>query len=207
MNFSARLMLMVAGSLIAAASWNVWAEEEKSALAGADASVQAIEGSGSEKSQADQEVGKADEPYVPKTKRELQSQLTRLQFDVTQNEATEPAFKNTYWNNKKEGVYTCIVCGRDLFSSKTKYDSKTGWPSFYAPIDPKHVGTRTDYRLFFARTEVHCSRCNAHLGHVFDDGPQPTGLRYCMNSASLKFVEKPQGKPGKQATGDVKAKP
>jgi methionine-R-sulfoxide reductase len=131
-----------------------------------------------------------EEPYVPKTKRELQRILTRIQYDVTQNEATEPAFRNRYWDNKKEGIYECIVCGRDLFSSKTKYKSGTGWPSFYAPIDPKSIGTRIDYRLFYARTEVHCSRCKAHLGHVFDDGPKPTGLRYCMNSASLKFVEK-----------------
>lgn len=130
-----------------------------------------------------------EKPYVPKTKRELQRSLTKLQFDVTQNEATEPAFKNVYWNNKRKGVYKCIVCDRDLFSSQTKYKSGTGWPSFYAPVSGENVGTRTDYRLFYARKEVHCSRCNAHLGHVFDDGPKPTGLRYCMNSASLRFVE------------------
>lgn len=130
-----------------------------------------------------------EKPYVPKTKQELRRTLTPLQFAVTQNEDTEPAFRNKYWNNKKDGTYECIVCGQELFSSKTKYRSGTGWPSFYAPTSPKQIGTRTDYRLFFPRTEVHCSRCKAHLGHVFDDGPQPTGLRYCMNSASLKFVE------------------
>jgi peptide-methionine (R)-S-oxide reductase len=131
-----------------------------------------------------------EEKYETKTNRELHKVLTPIQFDVTQNEATEPAFRNRYWNNKLDGTYTCIVCDLDLFPSETKYKSGTGWPSFYAPIDAKNVGLRKDWRLIYARTEVHCSRCNAHLGHVFDDGPQPTGKRYCMNSASMKFVEK-----------------
>ncbi len=183
MNLRPRYRLLVLTVSIALVSWT--------ALAIAENQSQTIPaGQGEATSESAQSKEADEEPYVPKTKRELQRMLTRIQYDVTQNEATEPAFRNRYWDNKKEGIYECIVCGRDLFSSKTKYKSGTGWPSFYAPIDPKSIGTRTDYRLFYARTEVHCSRCKAHLGHVFDDGPRPTGLRYCMNSASLKFVEK-----------------
>ncbi|TWU55453.1 peptide-methionine (R)-S-oxide reductase MsrB [Rubripirellula reticaptiva] len=134
------------------------------------------------------------EIYVPKSEKELRRSLTRIQFDVTQNESTEPAFRNKYWNNKDKGEYTCIVCGQKLFTSDTKFKSGTGWPSFYAPADNKNVGYKTDNYLFYTRTEVHCSRCNAHLGHVFDDGPKPTGKRYCMNSASMNFVEKKSSK-------------
>jgi len=133
--------------------------------------------------------------YVPKSKAQLRKILTNLQFKVTQTEATEPAFSNLYWNNKRDGVYHCIVCDQAAFDSKTKFDSGTGWPSFFQPIDPNAVAYKNDFHLFIRRVEVHCSRCKAHFGHVFDDGPAPTGKRFCMNSASLKFYERKSDEP------------
>ena len=130
-----------------------------------------------------------EKPYKPKTKAELRRSLTAMQYEVTQNEGTEPAFRNKYWNNKKDGTYHCIVCDLPLFPSDTKYKSGTGWPSFFAPLKKDNVAFRKDFKLFYTRVEVHCKRCGAHLGHVFDDGPRPTGKRYCMNSASMNFVE------------------
>lgn len=119
---------------------------------------------------------------------ELRQNLSPEQYQVTQHEGTEPPFHNAYWDNKKPGIYVDIVSGEPLFSSLDKYDSGTGWPSFTQPLEPDNISTRTDRQLWMVRTEVRSKHAGSHLGHVFDDGPAPTGLRYCMNSAALRFI-------------------
>jgi methionine-R-sulfoxide reductase len=126
--------------------------------------------------------------YSKPSEPELRKKLSPLQYQVTQQEGTEPAFRNEYWNNKHPGIYVDVVSGEPLFSSLDKYDSRTGWPSFTRPLEPDNVLTHTDHKLFMARTEVRSKVAGSHLGHVFDDGPAPTGLRYCMNSAALRFI-------------------
>jgi len=128
-------------------------------------------------------------PKIVKSEEEWRKQLSREAFEVTREEGTETAYTGAYWNLHEKGLYRCICCDTALFSSETKYESGTGWPSFWAPIAKENIRELNDFSIGMVRTAVSCRRCDAHLGHVFDDGPRPTGLRYCMNSVALRFIK------------------
>jgi methionine-R-sulfoxide reductase len=131
---------------------------------------------------------KVTDTFKKPSESELKQKLTPIQFEVTQHEATERPFQNEFWNNHEEGIYVDVVSGEPLFSSRDKFESGTGWPSFTRPLAPENIKTKTDRSLLMTRTEVRSAKADSHLGHLFDDGPKPTGLRYCMNSASRRFI-------------------
>jgi peptide-methionine (R)-S-oxide reductase len=190
-----RLLLLTAiAALVLLAASQLWQSENKTWAQGNNTAVESGAGRHDKTASASGASGASVDNLKNKPESYWKTRLSPETFYVTRQKGTEPAFTGAYWNNHTTGDYYCSNCGALLFTSKEKFDSGTGWPSFYKPVDNKSVDNNTDKSLMMQRTEVVCSHCGAHLGHVFDDGPKPTGLRYCINSCSINFKAEPTTK-------------